>query len=471
MKAKYPADEEALREFINLTDLSHFTEVYNRLMLIKESKKMAYNEEIGSTYNKHLCTFFCCMINEISSGFLTSVVTALDAIGIKPTVYPSQTYYHATDYPSQTYYQALDYPSQTYYQALDYPSQTYYQTWDYPSQSYKTFVEQTYYQTFDEQKTYVCPTVKKLRIYLLPDDYAWGNARDFGKLLDWPTILVYFGCCILILFNKFTNEESYETFMKNSIRQLRERARCDPVAKLDIPFDFEEANAIKTMIGSCSILCSHSIEFLLWHMNCQNSGIGFVCQYLANELAWMDMHHLVLMNDHLVTSKSPVLRDLRVSREVEDLNQAIAKVSSHRYPQFYMFMVSNLERFKIDPSMFPTLIAVAQVLEKGDNNVTNLESSSTKAANLSMVQSLVTLHQTAFPQNHSSPSSVQMQAVKEENRQKRQSPSSVQMQAVKEENRQKHSRTPMEQKNQILRASNVQMPPIKQEKTHLIILD
>ncbi|KAL5097792.1 hypothetical protein RYX36_002119 [Vicia faba] len=166
----------------------------------------------------------------------------------------------------------------------------------------------------------------------------------------------------------------------------------------------------------------------------------------------MDMHHLVLMNDYLVTPKSPVLRDLRVSREVEDLNQAIAKVSSYRYPQFYMFMVSNLERFKIDPSMFPTLIAVAQVLEKGDYNVTNLESSSTKAANLSMVQSLVTLHQTAFPQNHSSPSSVQMQAVKEENSQKR-------------------SRTPMEQKNQILRASNVQMPTIKQEKTHLIILD
>ncbi|CAI8590296.1 unnamed protein product [Vicia faba] len=318
MKAKYPTEEKLLREFINLTNLSHFTEVYNRLMLIKESKKKAYNEAICSTYNKQLCIFVCCMINELSSGFLTPVITVLDAI--------------------------------------------------------------------------------------------------------------------------------------ESIRHLRERARCDPDVKLDIPFDFKEANAIKTMIGSCSTLCSHSIEFLLWHMNCQNSGIGFVCQYLGNELAWMDMHHLVLMNDYLVTSKSPVLRDLRVSREVEDLNRAITKVSSYRYPQFYMFMVSNLERFKIEPFVFPTLIAVAQVLEKGDYNVTNLESSSTKAANLSMVQSLVTLHQTAFPQNHSSPSSVQMQAVKEENRQKR-------------------SRTPMEQKNQILRASNVQMPPIIQEKTHLIILD
>lgn len=40
--------------------------------------------------------------------------------------------------------------------------------------------------------------------------------------------------------------------MTNSIRQLRERARCDPDVRLDVPFDFKEANAIKTMIGPCS---------------------------------------------------------------------------------------------------------------------------------------------------------------------------------------------------------------------------
>ncbi|CAI8590298.1 unnamed protein product [Vicia faba] len=141
-----------------------------------------------------------------------------------------------------------------------------------------------------------------------------------------------------------------------------------------------------------------------------------------------------------------------------------------------MFNVSNLERLKIEPSMFPTLIAVAQVLERGDNNVTNLESSLSKAANLSMVQSLVTLHQAAFPQNYSTTSGEQMQAVKEENRQKRSRTSSVQMQPVKEENSQKRSRTPTEQKNPISMSSNVQMPQIKQEnsyseKNRLINLD
>ncbi|KAL5102449.1 hypothetical protein RYX36_006776 [Vicia faba] len=359
MKARYPKEEQVPREFINLTNSSDFTKVYNRLMLIKmKSNEKTYWEAIGSTYNKQLCIYICCMINEISSEFLTSVITALDAIGIKPDLYPSKTYY----------------------------------------------------PTNVEGNTYVCPTDNKLRIELFSDNHA----RGLSKLFDWPTILVIFGCCILVLFNKFTTEENYKTFMTNSIAQLRERARCDPDVNLDIPFNFKEANAIKTMIGPCSMLCNDSICFLLKHMNCQNSGIGLVCQYLGNELAWLDMHHLVLMNDLLIAPQSPVLGDPRVLREVESLSQAIAKVSSHSYPQFYMFMVSNLERLKTEPSMFPTLIAVAQVLERGDNNVTNLESSSTKAANLSIVQSLVTLHQTTFPPNRSRTSGVSL--IKQEKR-------------------------------------------------------
>jgi len=29
-----------------------------------------------------------------------------------------------------------------------------------------------------------------------------------NRHLDWPSMLVYFGCCILILFKKFTSEEN-----------------------------------------------------------------------------------------------------------------------------------------------------------------------------------------------------------------------------------------------------------------------
>ena len=180
------------------------------------------------------------------------------------------------------------------------------------------------------------------------------------------------------------------TFMTNSIRELRERA---------IPFDFKKANAIRTMLGSCSILCKDAISFLLKYINCENSGIGSVCQYLGNLLAWFDMRHLLLMNDFLVMPQSPVLHDLRVSREVENLNEAIAKVTSYPYPQFFVCMASNLERLKVEASMFPTLIAVVQELERGDNNnnVADFESISTTGANPSTVQSLVTLDKTSFP--------------------------------------------------------------------------
>lgn len=38
--------------------------------------------------------------------------------------------------------------------------------------------------------------------------------------------------------------------MTNSIRELRERAKCDPDAKFDVPFDFKKVNAFRTMPGA-----------------------------------------------------------------------------------------------------------------------------------------------------------------------------------------------------------------------------
>lgn len=42
--------------------------------------------------------------------------------------------------------------------------------------------------------------------------------------------------------------------MTNSIRELRESAKCDPDAQFDIPFDFKKANAIRTMLDAWSIV-------------------------------------------------------------------------------------------------------------------------------------------------------------------------------------------------------------------------
>ncbi|CAI8590299.1 unnamed protein product [Vicia faba] len=168
MKAKYPTEERVPREFKTLTNLTYFTRAYNKMILIRERKKRgAYNEAICSTYNKELCISVCCMINELSSDFLTSVITALDAIGIKHV------------HESQTQYVGIN--------------------------------------------TYVCPTDNKLRKYRVSDDYSCCNVRGLFELMDWPTVLVYFGCCILILYNKFSSEENYKTCMTNSICQLRER--------------------------------------------------------------------------------------------------------------------------------------------------------------------------------------------------------------------------------------------------------
>lgn len=47
--------------------------------------------------------------------------------------------------------------------------------------------------------------------------------------MDWPSMFVYFGCCILLLLKK-TGGQNYLNFMSTCIRELQGRAGCDPDA-------------------------------------------------------------------------------------------------------------------------------------------------------------------------------------------------------------------------------------------------
>ncbi|WJX27647.1 hypothetical protein P8452_16439 [Trifolium repens] len=215
--------------------------------------------------------------------------------------------------------------------------------------------------------------------------------------LEWPIILVYFSSCILVLLKKFTDEESYSDFMSGCVSDLSELVGFDPDATLDIPFDFRRAHAIKTMLGSCLTLRHDLIRFILRKINWGDEQIGGVCQYLCNVLAWSGMQHFILINDVLVKPQSPVLFDDRVSSEVEDFIEASEAVVSHICPQFYMFVASYFEMLMVHSSRFPTLIAVAQELKKGDtscssSSVSNSEVILTARADPITVKALVNLH-------------------------------------------------------------------------------
>ncbi|KAK2448453.1 hypothetical protein QL285_007714 [Trifolium repens] len=221
--------------------------------------------------------------------------------------------------------------------------------------------------------------------------------------LEWPTILVYFSSCVLVLLKKFTDEESYSDFMSRCVCDLREIVGYDPDATLDIPFDFRRANVIKTMLGSCLTLRHDVIRFILRKTNWGDAEIGNVCQYLCKELAWSQMHHFILINEVLVKPQSPVLFDDRVSSEVEDFIEASEAVVSHICPQFYMLVVSYFEMLMVHSLRFPTLIAVAQELKKGEEDTdggsssgTNSEVILTAGANPIMVKALLNLHRSSF---------------------------------------------------------------------------
>jgi hypothetical protein len=114
------------------------------------------------------------------------------------------------------------------------------------------------------------------------------------------------------------------------------------------------------------------------------------------------MQHFILINDVLVKPQSPVLYDDRVSSEVEDFIEASEAVVSHICPQFYMLVSSYFEMLMVHSSRFPTLIAVAQELKKGEEDTdggsssgTNSEVILTAGADPIMVKGLLNLHRSS----------------------------------------------------------------------------
>jgi hypothetical protein len=100
--------------------------------------------------------------------------------------------------------------------------------------------------------------------------------------LDWSSILVVFGYCIVLLF-KPNAAVVYNNYISNWIRELQAKVRWDPSNKLDIPFDATQANLVRTMFDSPE-LRSTVVAFLVNHSKHPDSQTRNVCQYLSINL-------------------------------------------------------------------------------------------------------------------------------------------------------------------------------------------
>jgi len=99
--------------------------------------------------------------------------------------------------------------------------------------------------------------------------------------LEWPSILVMFGYCILLLFKlDFKETTSYDNYISNCIRGLQTKVRWNPGNKLDIPFDATKAKAVTTMLGS-NDLCETVKKFLRSTSHHPDRQICDLCQYLS----------------------------------------------------------------------------------------------------------------------------------------------------------------------------------------------
>ncbi|GAU48151.1 hypothetical protein TSUD_302840 [Trifolium subterraneum] len=93
--------------------------------------------------------------------------------------------------------------------------------------------------------------------------------------LGWPSILVVFGYCILLLFKlSFHNDEGYcyNNSVSHRIRELKAKVTWDPSNTLDIPFDATKSKAVSTMLGSRDLRVT-VLTFLMNNSNHPDSQI------------------------------------------------------------------------------------------------------------------------------------------------------------------------------------------------------
>jgi hypothetical protein len=229
--------------------------------------------------------------------------------------------------------------------------------------------------------------------------------------LDWPSILVVFGYCILLLFKVDKNELfRFERYSSNwtagpsmdRIHELREKVGCSSINRLWIPFnDQKEEYAIRTMLGTHP-LRNTVITFLMNNFNHPDSQICSLCQYLSYKLSWSgEMRVFTVMYERLVKTNSPVLSDSLVTAEVDNLEETMKAIASHTYPQYFSHLCSVSDLYYLDVSRFRSLFAVALELDRAVNSsyCPFYNSVDISKANHITVQELLKLHWAAMAEN------------------------------------------------------------------------
>ncbi|CAJ2662597.1 unnamed protein product [Trifolium pratense] len=148
--------------------------------------------------------------------------------------------------------------------------------------------------------------------------------------LDWSSILVIFGYCVLLLF-KVDNEDffcfKYMCLSRPShvkISKLKEKLGCS--SYLNIPFNENDEYAIRTMLGTRH-LRETVITFLMNNFDHPDSQICSLCQYLSNTLSWSgDMRVFAVINERLIKTKSPVLSHSAITAEVDNLEETMKAI-------------------------------------------------------------------------------------------------------------------------------------------------
>lgn len=209
--------------------------------------------------------------------------------------------------------------------------------------------------------------------------------------IDSKYTWIYLGQLCLLLF-KNVSQANYNNFMLKRTQALKAAAGVPPSDVVAAVVSLDKAEQIRSMLGASNTFRKGVLLELLAIGRRYSNYQGRISLYVTNIARWTEMSGIVFINEMLIKTRSPVLRDPRVAQEVISLKEAIVKIVESEYPQYFRILADPLDYRILERSRFPTLHSVAhEVKKKQQGSVGQYVQTSIPTSDL--VSSLVNLHE------------------------------------------------------------------------------
>lgn len=216
---------------------------------------------------------------------------------------------------------------------------------------------------------------------------------------------IIWAVCLLLLF-KNANTKNYPQFIANRVRALS-RACHAPVyeeeeRRVRIPITLAQATNLYSMVGSQKEFAQGLFIFLMSHIDFV-SHVQKAISYVQEMLSWTELNIYKFVDDMILKTNSPVIRERVMKAEVDRFSRALSIIASCPYPQYSRVFVSEHEQRYLRRQNFPMLIQLGLHLKRVTNGEQVQQFVDVKGIDMDLFHKLLAQHLQAISLTEAKP--------------------------------------------------------------------